>query len=344
MQVESLAAYMLETGWPTNGLNGKSLTMPLESLHTLIESLKERIATHNDALRASEALTRYALINPLLRELGWDTANPALVLPEYESGKGRADYALLGCDGKPAMMVEAKKLGSPLRDDAPKDSRAQALLYCLMEGTGHFALTDGGRWDIYETNRQGTIDEKLVAEFDLIAQSAADVCLVALALWRPSLEVGEVVPGHAPLIQPKPAPSPAPQPAPVPPPDELEWRPLSELEVRKHDPPPTDIRFPDKSRQAVRHWKDVAVGITQWLAKNDSLLPSHCPIRRGGKSKLYLVSSKPVHESGKAFISPRQIDSMYMETNFSVVAHIKNTRTVIAHVGENPAKFELRFK
>ena len=36
------------------------------------------------ALRQSEMQTRYALIDPLLRELGWDTENPALVRPEYK--------------------------------------------------------------------------------------------------------------------------------------------------------------------------------------------------------------------------------------------------------------------
>ena len=52
--------------------------MPLDSLRLLVELLKERIQGHGAALRGSEALTRYALIDPLLRELGWDTANPVL--------------------------------------------------------------------------------------------------------------------------------------------------------------------------------------------------------------------------------------------------------------------------
>ena len=47
--------------------------MPLESLLALVHKLRERIDAHGDKLRQSEALTRYALIDPLLRELGWDT-------------------------------------------------------------------------------------------------------------------------------------------------------------------------------------------------------------------------------------------------------------------------------
>ena len=61
------------------------------------------------ALRQNEALTRYALIDPLLRELGWDTEDPTLVIPEYKGVGGSADYALFSGD-KLLMIVEAKKL------------------------------------------------------------------------------------------------------------------------------------------------------------------------------------------------------------------------------------------
>ena len=55
--------------------------MPLESLLELVETLRERIITHRAVLSQSEALTRYALIDPLLRELGWDTEDPTMVDP-----------------------------------------------------------------------------------------------------------------------------------------------------------------------------------------------------------------------------------------------------------------------
>ncbi len=57
--------------------------MPLESLLELVQTLSNRIDLHGPALRQSEALTRYALIDPLLRELGWDTEDPDMVIPEY---------------------------------------------------------------------------------------------------------------------------------------------------------------------------------------------------------------------------------------------------------------------
>ena len=112
--------------------------MPLESLLELITTLSDRIDKHGATLRQSEALTRYAPIDPLLRELGWDTSNPEMVIPEYRSGNGRADYALMN-GGSPAMMVEAKSLGTPLQDSV----LAQGINYCLMEGTSYFSVTGG---------------------------------------------------------------------------------------------------------------------------------------------------------------------------------------------------------
>ena len=114
--------------------------------------------------------------------------------PSTSQAAGSADYALLD-GGRPLMMVEAKKLDTPLRDAV----LSQGINYCLMEGTKHFTVTDGQRWDIYETHRPVPIDEKRVASFDLKAQSPAEVCLKALALWRPSVESGHVAPGSAPV-------------------------------------------------------------------------------------------------------------------------------------------------
>ena len=148
-----------------------------------------------------------------MRALGWNTADPALVAPEYRSGSGSADYALLG-NGKPLMMVEAKKLDTPLRDVV-----GQGIQYCLIQGTAHFSVTDGRRWEIYETHRPVPIDDKRIVSFDLKEQDPAEVALQALALWRPGVQAGHVAPGHAPVIVPpvsRPGP-PSPDPRRYPP-------------------------------------------------------------------------------------------------------------------------------
>ena len=325
--------------------------MPLESLHSLVETLKERIQDHSDALSVNETLTRYALIDPLLRELGWDTADPALVIPEYKSGKGRADYALLGSGGKPAMMIEAKSLGSSLRDAA----LTQGITYCIELGTKYFAITDGKRWEVYETYRAVPIDEKRVVEFDLSKQPAAEVCLQALALWRPSMELGRAVAGHAPVIgqecaqpptldsdadfaTPWPEPDASQPKAAVP--DVKEWEPLSGLDPTGKMPSPSEIQLPDNSRHSIKYWSSVVVEVTRWLIESEHLHPSRCPIQRNSR---YLVATSPVHPDRKKFSAPHEIGPVYIEKNYSAQNLVINARTIIEHVGQDPAQFKVRF-
>ncbi len=151
---------------------------------------------HRDKLRQSEALTRNALVDPLLRALGWDTEDPALAMPEYKLGSGVADYALLG-NGKPAIVVEAKKLGTALDGAA-----SQGIAYCIQDGIKYFAATDGKQWHVYETHRPVPLQEKKIVSFD-IADSPAIVCLDALALWRRSVQNGTVRKAQQPLLDPE---------------------------------------------------------------------------------------------------------------------------------------------
>ena len=224
--------------------------MLLESLLECVSKVRECIETHGPSLRRSEAQTRYALIDPLLRELGWNTQDPALVVPEYQSGKVRADYALLS-GGRPAMMVEAKSLDTPLGDVV-----RQGIGYCLEEGTPHFAVTDGRHWEVYETHRPVPIGEKRIVSFDLKGQSPTEVCLQALALWRPAVQSGHVAPGQAPVASLTPEEPVIPDTQPPPVVDEHEWQPLSGLNPEPGTTRPLEIRYPDDTRSTLGPWWD----------------------------------------------------------------------------------------
>lgn len=310
--------------------------MPLESLLELVETLRSRIKNHGDALRKNEHLTRYALIDPLLRELGWDTSDPAAVVPEYKSGSGSADYALLS-NGSPAMMVEAKKLGTPLQDSVV----SQGINYCLMEGTKHFAVTDGARWDIYETHKPVPIDQKRVAEFDLINQSPAESCLRAMALWRPSVQAGYVAPGNSPVIsyteQTKPTPPVVVAPSPL----NEEWHPLTSIDASIK---PVEMMFPDGSRGQVKYWSNLPQEPASWLNSKGLLSPSHCPIRRSSQSIRYIVHTEPIHSNGNEFTSKKAVgNDLYLEAHNNANDQIKDTIAIITHVGQDPAQFKVRF-
>lgn len=319
--------------------------MPLENMLTLIKKLRERIDRHGDALRQSEALTRYALIDPLLRELGWDTEDPDVVVPEYSSGSGRVDYALCK-NGKSVIMLEAKKLDTPLND-----AIGQGIQYCLVEGTGYFAVTDGRNWEIYETHKPVPIDDKRIVQFDLKDPSAADACLKALALWRPSVISGQIAVGGTPVIglpdnrtnatEPQPAEETAVQPTP-PITDGEKWQTLSVFNPEPKTQPPGKIMFPDGSRASPKRWYEILTEITRWLVENGNLSESQCPILRGPRSKKSLVDIESVHSDGTSFFNFKSVGSLYIDTHGNARTLINRSKYLIQHVDQDPAQFKVR--
>ena len=318
--------------------------MILESLLELVETLKARIDTHGDELRQSEALTRYALIDPLLRELGWDTEDPALLIPEYKSGSGSADYALL-TGNRPAMMVEAKKLGTPLQDSVV----SQGIQYCLMEGTRYFSVTDGQRWELYETHKPVPIGEKRIIGFDLRGESAAEVCLNALALWRPSVQSGYAAPGQTPVVSLAHNQSgpPAASITDIHPTlrgsDEHDWQQLTQVSATKGQKP-IEILFPDGNSTQLRNWGAAPVEVVRWLTAQKILSANDCPIMYSNpRTFRYMVHVQPIHSNGAPFTSPTEVNGLFVERHDNKSALIDKTKAIIQLVGQDPAQFSIRF-
>jgi len=165
--------------------------MWLDELADLVTSLRERIEKQQDLLHRNESATRYALVDPVLRALGWDLENPSDVVPEYSPGEGRADYGMMAGRGKARLIIEAKSLGTPTRQGID-----QAITYCIAQGIEYFAVTNGELWEIYEPHRAVPIDEKLVASFDLRGREHETV-MQMLWLWRGNFVEGEPhIPPH----------------------------------------------------------------------------------------------------------------------------------------------------
>ncbi len=312
--------------------------MVLEELHELIETLQARIAEHASALQQSEALTRYALIDPLLRGLGWDTGDPSQVLPEFKSGRGSADYALLGSDGKPVVIIEAKRLGRSL-----EDAVEQVINYCTREGYEFFAVTDGQRWELYETRRRGDIEEKLVVRLNL-GDAPAKTCLDALALWRPSVIAGIIAAGatsvvHSPQVARKPV---KPVPAPTTQDSPGVWLKLSDL-VGEKGMRPRELRFPTGTTQQIGTWAEAIEQITQWLFDEGYLSDYQQPISRK-KGTRYILSREARHPNGTQFKNAHQAGPFYVETNFNVPDQVENIQLLIERIGQHPADFAVRLQ
>ena len=318
--------------------------MPLENLLILIEKLQKRIDSHGDALRQSEALTRYALIDPLLRELGWDTEDPDVVMPECRIQNNQiADYVLYH-DGDPAIVIESKKLAEPLQGGKALD---QGILYCAYTGAGYFILTDGNSWELYESGKTSPI-----TSFDLIGESAAGACLKALALWRPSVISGQIAGGESPVIglpdaqqsttEPRPAEETTVQSKP-PVRDDEGWEPLSEFKPEKKTQFPGKIMFPDGSHALLKHQYKMLTKVVRWLIENDHLSEKQCPIPLGPQSEKSLVDVKPVNSDGTSFSNPKKEGSLYINTHGNFKNKIARVKRLIKHVDQDPAQFRVHF-
>ena len=255
----------------------------MRELLEAIERVRERIERHGSKLSQNEMLTRYALVDPILRALGWDTEDPEQVVPEFSTKAGRADYALL-VKGEPYIIVEAKPLGATLTNAAQ-----QGVNYCVTEGIPYFVCTDGNRWVIYDTHKPVKLEEKVIAQAEI--SSGGDVNYDAarqlLALWRPAMP--EVKVAKPPVLSRKGGPPPTPSG-------------LSLQELRKQmrpgQSPPTSIRFPDGTQEDLRTWKDLLVAVAKWALpklKQKGKLPLDKLIQRDGQG----ISLRDIGEGWK---------------------------------------------
>lgn len=142
----------------------------------LIKKLKRKIVDYKEDFSKNEALVRYALIDPFLRSLGWDTEDPKQVKPEYSIEVGRPDYALFTLGNKvPIAFIGAKKLGK-------NEDLQQHISYCVSEGVKYFITTDGNRWEVYDTFKQMKVPEKKIAEWDISNDSESKVAYKSLMI------------------------------------------------------------------------------------------------------------------------------------------------------------------
>ena len=119
---------------------------------TLHQELKERMETFAVRARAivhfcdNEEQTKVSLINPFLEMLGYDVRDPRYVRLEVRAdihtGNEKVDYAVLR-EGKPWMVVEAKKASMSLGDSVPTK---QIQRYAMATDVQYVAHTNGHHW------------------------------------------------------------------------------------------------------------------------------------------------------------------------------------------------------
>ena len=106
-----------------------------------------------------ETSTRYIVIDPILRALGWDLSNPAECVVEYEVARRanysatRVDYVLKDATGEPAIVIEAKRIDVESDDERALD---QMERYLQDIPTATLAVvTNGQYWNIAKREGNG---------------------------------------------------------------------------------------------------------------------------------------------------------------------------------------------
>ena len=322
----------------------------LEPLVSTIETLKQRIATHGPALRENETRTRMALIDPLLKALGWDTSDPTMVLPEYDVSGRKADYALLDGGGSPSATVEAKKLGEPLTPH-----RMQMLNYSNASGVEYAGLTDGDKWELYEVFKRGQLEDRRILDVSIANKAAHETALKMLLLWRPNLASGHSVVAEAPVlintdslvaeptspaampetkpVDPLPAAKPAQRPG--------EWVPLTSVNPGKGHKHPSAIRFSRGEVRPTDSWGHVLAESAEWLVKSGDLKAVDCPIP--GLSGF--VNSSPTGPRGGQYANYLQVTGgLYVRANLYNFYIVDYSQRLFRHFGKDPETVSLRFE
>lgn len=119
-------------------------------------------------LYPSEKAVSTSIVVPVLRHLGWDDSNPSEVRPEYQTGRGRVDFALFGSPRQPGVFVEVKAVGRAAAADA------QLFEYAFHEGAQLAVLTDGRVWSVYVPGQPGSFEDRKVHQLDLLERTVDD--------------------------------------------------------------------------------------------------------------------------------------------------------------------------
>ena len=132
---------------------------------TLIERIRERL---QQGAYSNEAAVSHGIVTPVLAALGWDTADPHQIVPEYSLQRGRVDFALFGLGHRASVFIEVKQVGRAVEGDR------QLFEYAFHQGVPLCVLTDGREWSFYLPSGQGSYEDRRVYRLQLDDREPAE--------------------------------------------------------------------------------------------------------------------------------------------------------------------------
>lgn len=155
------------------------------SLETTLSDITARL---RQGKYPNEQAISQGIVLRVFQELGWDTWDTNVVWPEYQTGEGRADFALCHPPSKPAVFTEVKQPGKA------EEAVRQALEYAFHTGVPFVVLTDGRTWSFYLPAEQGSYEDRRVYKLDLYERPPAEAGeILQRYLERAKVESGEAL-------------------------------------------------------------------------------------------------------------------------------------------------------
>lgn len=311
---------------------------PLAALCTVLQAVRTSAETNAQLLRKNEAATRAALIDPVLRALGWDTADVRMVEPEKTIGVKQAlDYVLYDAAGAVSVVIEAKKLGESLDK---LGHIGAAIGYAFSLKPKKLLITDGIHWHYYSPGHSNFHPVEIISLLKTPLVEAA----LHLVQWLDAAQSGHGIaadksavmplkplvaaePGGVRTSKSTPLQSTPPQPAPRNSnPDFIGLAQVSTLALTPGQKPRA-LQLPDGSIVPIKSWKDILVQASLYVLQHCPSPPVPYPDKAGKKTSL-LSWNKP-----RAGIGYKETTlhsrPLYIHTNYSAASCVANALHVL---------------
>ncbi|MBT9394566.1 hypothetical protein KLP40_15450 [Hymenobacter sp. NST-14] len=302
-----------------------SASSPLASLYPVLQAARLNAQANAHLLRRNEAATRAALIDPVLRALGWDTANVQVVEPEKTLGGDlRVDYLLRDAAGQPRLVIEAKCL------DASLDKHgyvSKILGYALGFKVQTVFITDGLHWHCYSNLHQGNTEAVTFSLTDDMLPAA-----LHLIQWLDAAHSGHGItspPPISPEAPPTVAPVAAAPASPIKTSSSSSFTELAQIHPSSSGPneKPKLLRLPDGSVVAIKTWKDILVKTSLYVLGQQPNTSIPYP-DKAGKKKFLLDWQKPA--AGIGYVATvLQGRPLFIYTNYSAPDCVANALHVL---------------
>lgn len=311
---------------------------PISNLRDVLAQVREIGVTYRTQLSSNEAGTRLALIDPILTALGWNLANPLMVVVENTVQSVRADYVLYNNNLVPVMVIEAKHLSARLTAATSQLSATTARVQANHKRCGF--LTDGLKWEFYEqpnplAGLQFVWTGDIENSDDLLRIAAHLIGHLDAALFWPE-EKDTTAPEIVQLQQDDKAlenriialESGVVSPPPPPPPPQT-WIDFDKLPDVTNTLP-SQMRLPDGSVVDVRSWGQALVMACEYVLNSDPATP--IPFSDSAKGTINLLNIVRPTVGRSQQIQTKSGDNIFVYVNYSANLCAKNINHIFKHI------------